>query len=497
MRGITSWNANPYKLLNAPETKHELFINRIIPIKGGFQYAYQDTRDCGHILCYRPMASDAAWSREPAENNGCVRYLEESVDYTVYIERADGTLKSTERYVCTGGTIGTVVNYLHPMDLTYAFSGRFLCSPSLVVLPGGKMIASMDVYAPRHAQNLTLLYESADNGSSWTYLTDLFPCYWGKLFFHRGRLYMLAVSTEYGDLLIGASVDEGKTWSPPVRLFNGTNSREIGPHKAPMPVVEHEGRLYTGIDYGSWKYGSHDSAILSISVDAELLNPSDWSLTKPLAFDTQWPGLPGGALRGCLEGNAVVDPDGKIVNILRLEQYHAEIPCGHAVILEMIDSDKPLQFRKVIQFPLGANSKFVVLKDGGFYIAVGNEWIDHTVPRARNVLSLAVSKDLENWKVVKRIVDMRESSAAFTAFQYPDMQVYGDDLLVLSRTAWNGAHSFHDSNMVTFHRVENFRKYYSEASFWTEPLFPHEMTIPSLGTGNISGKASYFKMEAK
>ena len=36
----------------------------------------------------------------------------------------------------------------------------------------------------------------------------------------------------------------------------------------------------------------------------------------------------------------------------------------------------------------------------------------------------------------------------------------GDDLLALSRTAFNGAHSFHDSNFITFHRISNFRTLY-------------------------------------
>ena len=49
-----------------------------------------------------------------------------------------------------------------------------------------------------------------------------------------------------------------------------------------------------------------------------------------------------------------------------------------------------------------------------------------------------------------------ETDPALIAFQYPDAIIEGDDLLVLSRTAWNGAHSYHDANMITFYRVKGF-----------------------------------------
>ena len=40
-------------------------------------------------------------------------------------------------------------------------------------------------------------------------------------------------------------------------------------------------------------------------------------------------------------------------------------------------------------------------------------------------------------------------------FQYPVFLFEGDDtLLVLSRTAYNDAHTFHDANYQTFYRVK-------------------------------------------
>lgn len=126
-------------------------------------------------------------------------------DYEFYV--MTGSQKSRVRLARTGACVGTVINYLHPDDGAYAFSGHYLCSPSLVKHPDGYLLASMDVFAGTYPQNLTLIFRSDDGGESWHYVSELFPCFWGKMFIHDGALYMAGVSTEYGDLLIGRSED--------------------------------------------------------------------------------------------------------------------------------------------------------------------------------------------------------------------------------------------------------------------------------------------------
>lgn len=94
-----------------------------------------------------------------------------------------------------GDPVGVVVNYLHPQDNAYAFSGKYLCSPSLLKHPDGYMLASMDLYAGNYPQNLTLISRSDDNGQNWHYVSELMPCFWGKMFIHKNELYMLSCST--------------------------------------------------------------------------------------------------------------------------------------------------------------------------------------------------------------------------------------------------------------------------------------------------------------
>ena len=35
----------------------------------------------------------------------------------------------------------------------------------------------------------------------------------------------------------------------------------------------------------------------------------------------------------------------------------------------------------------------------------------------------------------------------------------GDDIILLRRTAYRGAHNYHDANRLTFHRFENWRRF--------------------------------------
>lgn len=60
---------------------------------------------------------------------------------------------------------------------------------------------------------------------------------------------------------------------------------------------------------------------------------------------------------------------------------------------------------------------------------------------------------------VHRIVDLSHGDPRYVAAQYPSCIIDGNDLLVVSRTAWNEADSYHNSNYITFHRVQDFRQY--------------------------------------
>lgn len=466
MKGIKTWSFKPYKPLDF-ESEEYLYICRLAPGPGVIAVEWLDktaehNRETQYTVCFKRTADDAFSYYSTQDKHALLTGLDSCGEYELYVKTAGR--ESERRLARTGFVPGTVVNYLHPDNPAYSFSGRYLCSPSLVKLPGGGLIASMDVYASKNPQNLTLLFRSDDGGENWLYLNELFPCFWGKLFVHKGVLYMLAMSTEYGDLLIGKSEDGGKTFGMPEVLFRGSCSfMENGPHKAPMPVTSHAGRLWTAIDYGAWSKGGHASSLLSVDENADLLDASNWSLTKPLKYDPSWKGAVKGESRGLLEGSAVVSPNGDIYNFLGYRTGGCVPDKNRAVILKgsVEEPDKPLSFYKTVDF-YGNRSKFSVRYDdvSGMYFSVVNrikEAGGDGPESKRNIASLSASPDLEHWRVLCDLLDYSNEDPEKVAFQYVDFLFDGEDLLFLSRTAFNRAASFHDSNYITFHKVKNFR----------------------------------------
>ncbi len=371
---------------------------------------------------------------------------------------------SRPRLFRCGPVPGVVVNYIHPEDDTYDSSGRSTCSPCLLRLAGGRLLASHDVYWARGGQNLTKVFSSDDEGRTWSFLSDLHPCFWTKLFVHAGELHAIGTSTEYGALLVYRSPDWGAHWGPPVTLIEAGSRERGGTLRTPLPVIELAGRLWTSYDYGSFTIGRHDSGVVSAPIDADLMDRRSWVVSQTLRYDPAWPGaVAGGSGLGLLEGNLVVAADGGLLDILRYETMGASPDFGRAVILE-IDTARPAappRFRKVIDFP-GNLSKFQILRDRApaRYWALLNR-VTLAWRRQRNILSLASSLDLERWEVERDILNYQDNGwpepADKVGFQYPDFVFDGDDMLALVRTALNGAHNYHDANHITFHRIPAFR----------------------------------------
>jgi hypothetical protein len=79
----------------------------------------------------------------------------------------------------------------------------------------------------------------------------------------------------------------------------------------------------------------------------------------------------------------------------------------------------------------------------------------------RNILSLTSSEDLLNWRIERDVLNYAENGwyedVGKVGFQYADWQFDGEDIIFLSRTAINGAYSFHNANYLTFHRIKGYR----------------------------------------
>ena len=478
------WSYRRYLPEHLKDRLAQPYISRIVPREDGFYFEISDPGyEGGYVLDLGPAAGGERRKIPVSGGSFTVGGLDIETDFSFCVARAGGTRRSQApvtgsrfaaslaaseglaffpgadpadisslRTVRTCRAPGVTVGYLHPADAEYSFSGRYLCSPSLLKLPGGALLASCDVFAGTAPQNLSIIFRSDDGGASWRHVCELFPCFWGKLFLSGGRLYMLACSTEYGDLLIGRSDDGGESWTAPSVIARGSCARDrAGWHRAPMPVVEHGGLVMTDVQWGSWKEKFFLDAILSAPAGADLLDPSVWKISGLRHSSNFVDGLPE-SVRGGIEGSVAVRPDGSVCDILRLAD-------GCALTLDVsLDGGSPeFTAGRLTAFP-STPSKADVIRDpvSGKYLSIVSYRLEEPKTR-RNLLSLIASEDLENWRLLCHIIDMRDADPAFFGFQYADFIIDGNDILLLSRTAFSHAHSFHDSNFITFHRIKNFR----------------------------------------
>jgi len=459
MKKSVAWNYRPYKPFFFEVG--DIYICRVAPGKEYIHFEWLDDDKLTYTVHYRKRAEEVYTVIENISGSEyTISGLEDNTDYEFFLSSADKV--SRVRLARTAEAVGTVVNYLHPDDKAYEYSGRALCSPSLIRLPSGALLASMDLYASGAPQNLTLVYRSEDNGKSWHYQNELFPCYWAKMFLHRGELYMLGVSNEYGDLLIGKSTDEGKTYEAPTVIMRGScSNKAAGIGRTPQNIYEYNGRLYTSFEWGAWSVGYHAACIISCDANADLLDADNWKVSYPVKFDPTWNGAEPYPSNGCLEGTVTLAPDGRLMAIYRYDMTKTERKFGKILAFE-IDTENPtapIKYRKAIKCD-GNHSKFIILKDGvsGYYYSIISRITDKTKDYDRRLLSLVRSKELDEFEVVCDLYDFRERAEwNEEGMQYVDFFFEGEDILFLSRTSMNGGNNYHDANYSTFHRIKDFR----------------------------------------
>ena len=455
MKAHKSWGYAPYK---QPffETG-DIYICRVAPDETEISFDWLSIGDVTYsVYCRARGEGEFTQVGATKECTYLITGLASEQDYEFYV-KADGK-KSRIRLARCAPVIGTVVNYLHPDDEAYEFYGRYLCSPSMVRHPDGFLLASMDLYEGLAPQNLTLIFRSVDDGKHWHYVSELFPCFWGKMFIYQGELYMTGVATEYGDLLIGKSTDGGKTWSEPTVLLRGSNGKtgHTGVHKNPQPVVEFKGRIWNTLEWGSWGQWYHAAMVMSAPVGCDLLDADNWSFSDPGKYDPSWPGLPEGRSPGNIEG-ALPVVNGELYNIMRYQMGEMKPNYGY-IISYKVDTENPenpLQYDHCIPFPAN-HSKFEIHYHEGKkkYYSLASRILDSDHAGARNLLSLMVSEDCKHWEVDRDVIDMRNSDPQYVGFQYVDFFFEGDEILYLCRTAMNQAHNFHDANYSTFGRIK-------------------------------------------
>jgi len=361
-----------------------------------------------------------------------------------------------------GAVPGVVMAYVPPSSQVY------VGSPGLAVCSDGTYVAKYDdcgAASSEWTRAITRVLRSSDRGATWDSVATIEGMFWATLFAHRSELYLIGTDRHDGAVIISRSGDGGRTWTKPKDARSGLLLDAGNYHCAPVPMLVHRGRLWRAMEdvTGNRPGARHFQAfVMSAPVDANLLNAEAWTSSSRVGGDPEWLG---GTFDGWLEGNAVATPEGDVVNILRVE-YRPE--GGKAAIIKISEDGKRATFDPdagFIDFP-GGCKKFTIRHDpvSNLYWTLSNPVLPKhgsTNPgRVRNALALMSSVDLCHWTM--RCIVLYHPDAAKHGFQYVDWLFEGDDMLVVSRTAFvtgpDAPPRQHDANHLTFHRLGNFRQ---------------------------------------
>lgn len=330
----------------------------------------------------------------------------------------------------------------------------YTASPSIAVLPEGDHIITDNLFGPgsgAERSGTTRVFRSRDGGRSWQAIATIRGMKRGSLFVHEAVLYLFGYRAAPGDLLIRRSRDGGVTWSEPRDETDGVLRRGDFGGTPNRPVI-HDGRIWIAVS---------GRRVMSAPVDAQLLRADSWILSE--RADTGHG--PFGKKAVITEGQVVAAPETGVVVMPKIqgEPWTALLRVGK----------EPRKLRDPrsddwVAFP-GGEKKFAVGYDSvtGSFFALSNPvlpaYADSGWPpeMIRNAAALLVSPDLRDWRVAT--VFLESPNVDYEAFQYLAYDIDGEDLVIAARTAFEIGDGKpprgHDSNLTTFHRIEDFRRY--------------------------------------
>jgi len=388
-----------------------------------------------------------------------------------------------------------------------------LYSPSIVRLSSGRLVISYTEARKKDNDetDYQVIMTSDDGGKTWIKRTEQTVGLQGRIFEANGILYYLAPGA---GLPACKSTDNGNTWSTPVYL----TSKDKSWQQTAANVWYAHGNVYLEMELrvrviNAWGAGEKAPVLLRAKLTDDLTKATSWTFSSVLDFGDLIPcyrentpkieffGLPFYTQKypdrndiapgrsfspmGWAEGNVVqiLDPNhywyddsGSTFHIfLRsltgMTNYGAVCKVVEnadgtmTTMLETVPSGK-----KILFLPLpGGHNRFHILYDATTktYWLLSNQSTDSMTKAEllasdrhdlaygeRNRLVLHFSKNMVDWcfaGVVAIGATQKEARS------YAAMDFDGNDLVILSRSGDPNSYSAHETNMITFHRVKNFR----------------------------------------
>ena len=381
-----------------------------------------------------------------------------------------GRLLAGEKVITTSPNPDSI--YLYTPAIAEGFGGRFV----VAVDYGGPGTYSLDGpksdFGDYKAGNQIRVLLSDDKGKTWRETPARIPMMHEILFKAGGSLYMIGHS---GRLLITRSDDNGETWSEPAVLCP-----EPRWHQSCTAVDVYDGKVT--LVYEKWVAEKHKwpgvgPVLMQAREDTDLTDPSNWKFSelynpdddmeaaRPSGIPVNAPGAPGmletNVIRVHNPANPFYDATGKSVALLArastgfpdigvmLKGYERED--GSLAIGRFRKNEGEVYF---VHIP-GGDLKFHILYDPESRLY----WLLHSQidgrMNYRRRLALSDSPDLLRWTFAGLVaVGPTDHSARHYATMIQD----GDDLFIVSRSGDERARTAHDGNIVTFHRIKDFRK---------------------------------------
>ncbi|MBO5220980.1 MAG: hypothetical protein J6C26_01565 [Clostridia bacterium] len=342
------------------------------------------------------------------------------------------------------------------------------CFSPYVIKMGDAIYVTMDTHT-----RSTIVFRSEDGGKTFQQLSTVSPMAGASLFEAGGALYLLGMTgKETTEIGVTKSVDGGKTWSAITTVPYDVANK----YCAPSSVVKANGRIYKSFEGYKTSAWTEDKRTYTVSApeNGDLLNPKSWTISNHYSYEIE-------DLMAVTEefytdktyiqeGCMVLMADGSLRNVLRIDCYPYY---GGAVSFSVSPDGKTQTYDKadplaLIHLPTGGDL-FHIEYDAlsGYYISLINIKTTAHRPYQRNVLALAVSKDMETWDIVTnllvdRTVTNEYISMAMHGFQYVSFCFDGEDLLFAVREAGENADNYHDNDLLTFYRLADFRSLYAE-----------------------------------
>ena len=361
--------------------------------------------------------------------------------------------------------------FLYTPGIVEGFDGRLVVSvdyggPGTSILDG-----SRSDFGDYKSGNQIRVLLSDDNGKTWRETSARIPMMHEILFKAGKSLYMIGHS---GRLLITRSDDNGETWSDPSVLCP-----EPRWHQSCTPVDIHDGKVT--LVYEKWVSDGHPwpgvgPVLMQAKVDDDLTEASSWKFSdlynpdedmeasRPSGIPLTDPGKAGiletNVIRVYNEKNPFYDPSGKSVVLMMrasvglpdigVMMRGVEKPDGSLAVEKLTKNGREMFFAHIP----GADLKFYVVYDPESHLY----WLLHSQMDGRmnyrRRLALSYSPDLLKWTLAGLVAVGPADNAAR---HYASMIIHGDDLLIVSRSGDERARNSHDGNLVTFHRVKDFR----------------------------------------